>query len=391
MTRIAAANNLTIEYDQDYWRLITNGGGTDHVLVEAAAGKPLAYMPTFGSRRRLPDTGKLPTQYIQRVVLGWSGKDRSWHLGLMLEPELAEARGSRWCEIAHWHDPQRELYASLASSAGEHLAQTITRPFNFIPAREDQPDELPPVVRVSRATDTAETRAAVQAAPLPRAAAPHRAADYLPALPLKLDLWTLKRRDDNRLELTLAGSWARARLTRILWYTLWTAVYIVLSITTLRAGIALPNPAWLPYLGLASAVVLVLLIFVLFYQLITTPNRLLIEPSARAVIAMSGKTVRWRVDDIASVYVSQVASRRARRGKRTLHYGELNLLRQNGKFRHLIENGHNEERDTDFELNPVEEGVMEITADRVDSTMIGAGYYIAQMLGVRCYLDQRLK
>ena len=59
----------------------------------ANTGQPIKYLPVFAHKRRLPDTGRLPLDSIQRVVLGWSHEDESWHLGLLLGPELAEARG----------------------------------------------------------------------------------------------------------------------------------------------------------------------------------------------------------------------------------------------------------------------------------------------------------
>ena len=105
MEKISAAENITIEMEYEYWRLLQNGAEEPHVLVEARSGKPLNYIEEFASTRRLPETGSLPVNYIQRVVLGWSNVDKSWHLGLLLESELAQMRGSRWCEMAHWPDP----------------------------------------------------------------------------------------------------------------------------------------------------------------------------------------------------------------------------------------------------------------------------------------------
>ncbi len=138
MSRISAAQNLTIEIEDNRWRLLTNGDGPERVLVEAAPGEPLRYIPLFASKRHLPDIGVLPIERVQRVVLGWSGSDGAWHLGLMLDPDLAEMRGSRWCEMAHWIDPDRSLYGRQATEAGESLAESIAKPFNLIPPREEE-------------------------------------------------------------------------------------------------------------------------------------------------------------------------------------------------------------------------------------------------------------
>ena len=121
MDRISAAGNLTIEVKPESWRLIVNGNSQERVLVEVSPGEPIRYIPTFAAKRRLPDTGKLPIENIQRVVLGWSNEDESWHLGLLLTPELASARGSRWCEIARWPDPDVNVFSDIAHTLADQL------------------------------------------------------------------------------------------------------------------------------------------------------------------------------------------------------------------------------------------------------------------------------
>lgn len=364
MGRISAGNNLTIEMDASRWRLLVNGDGHERVLVEAAAGQPLRYMPTFGQRRRLPDTGTLPTLYIQRVVLGWSVKDEAWHLGLVLEPELAEARGSRWCEVAHWPDPERDLYVDLAAEAGERLAQAVTRPFDVIPPG-------------------AQTAPAVAPAP----------AKPLPDLPVKLDLWRVEPRGEHTVEFIRAASWARARVLRIVWYLIWIAVYLVLSIATLSGVIALPKPEFLPWLGLASAALLILMTLGLIVQLIRQPNRIVADGASGTVTALRGNSRRWRVErpEINSVYVSQVVSRKRKRGIETAHYGELNLYLTGGEFKFLLENGQTEQKIAEDEqaLNKAE--VVPLAPDRVETPLQIAGAHVARILGVPCWYDRRLK
>src|SRR6185369_11802124 len=152
MDRISAAGNLTIEVKPESWRLIVNGNSQERVLVEVSPGEPIRYIPTFAAKRRLPDTGKLPIENIQRVVLGWSNEDESWHLGLLLTPELASARGSRWCEIALWPDPVVNVFSDISSQAGRTLARTITRPFNLIEPPVEAERAPKPVVMPSLRT-----------------------------------------------------------------------------------------------------------------------------------------------------------------------------------------------------------------------------------------------
>src|SRR5512145_1151081 len=179
MDRISAAGNLTIEVSPERWRLIANGNGQEQVLVEALPGEPLQYRPAFAQKRRLPDTGKLPGEQIQRVVLGWSQQDEAWHLGLLLGPELAELRGSRWCEMARWPDPETGVFVEIANQAGRSLASALGRPYNFI---------------------TPEPKTETAAAP----------SVPLPVLPLELDQWTLEKAD--HLQLRRSSRWVRGHV-----------------------------------------------------------------------------------------------------------------------------------------------------------------------------------
>ena len=362
MNRISAAGNLTIELQPNRWRLLVNGNTEETVLLEANAGQPLRYLPRFGSKRRLPDSGALPVAYIQRVVLGWSNEDESWHLGLVLEPSLAQARGSRWCEIAHWPDPETTVFADVASQAGQSLARTITRPFNLIPPRvEPQAPPAPP----------------------------------LPDLPLKFDLWTLARADSNRLQFTRAAAWARSRAVRVLWYSFWVVMYILLAVTTLVRGIAMPSPAFLPYLGLAAALVLVGMIGHLLYQLLAAPNRIVVDAGSGNVIAFRGRRPRWQInrEQVLSVYVTQVLGKKGK--QRKIQHGELNLFLSGGRFLFLLEQGQPELVADDATLLPegdaAQDSVTTLAQADVRTDLQAAGMYIAQALNVPCLYDRRVR
>lgn len=358
MDRISAAGNLIIEMKPESWRLIANGGGQEQVLVEAAPGQPLRYLPVFAQKRRLPDTGALSSDQIQRVVLGWSNHDESWHLGLLLGTELASVRGSRWCEIARWPDPDTSVFGDMATQAGRSLASALGRSFNLI---EPQPN-------------------AVEAPPPP---------PPLPALPLHLDVWTLQK--DRVLQFRRDGKWARARVVCILWYTLLVAVYIVLSLLTLQGQIALPKPEFLPYLGLAVAALLVLGILYTLYQLMFTPNRIVIDSTARRITALTGSRVRWQLQPAGyqSIYVSQTLMKRSSKGDSAsvFSYGELNVLLTNGKFKYLLD--VSERFKSKEVVSSRDDLLVELTQENVHTDLQAAAMYVAQALGVPCWYDRR--
>lgn len=394
--RISAGNNLTIDMSADRWRLLVNGDSVERVLLEAATGEPLRYMPTFGQRRRLPDTGILPTLYIQRVVLGWSVKDEAWHLGLLLEPELAEARGSRWCEVAHWPDPERDLYADVATQAGTELAHTVARPFDLIPPRtgDNAPAAVASAPVMGGAVAPAYAPSYAPAAPVAPAAAPvYRPPVPLPSLPITLDDWQLQQVAADTLEFQRSGAWARGKIIRAFWYLLLVVIYLVLSITTLQGYIALPKPEFLPYLGLASAAILFLLAIATIIRVGRTPNRYVVK-AGQGVTALRGNSQRWHLPaaEIESVYASQVMGRKIRREKRTVHYGELSLLLKDGKFRFMLDNEQVEEKSISVDENtPAAEGVTPLHSTDVESSMQTAAAHVARVLALPAWYDQRLK
>jgi hypothetical protein len=354
MERISAAENLTIEMSKTQWRLIINGTAESRVLLEAAPGRPLNYPPAFATSRRLPAEGHLATDQIQRVVLGWSPSDEAWHLGLLLDNALAQPRGgSRWCEIAHWPDPNTNVFDALATQAGTALAEVVERPFHVVPPKPAAPPLPPP----------------------------------LPDLPLPLDdLWTLEQAD--HLQVVRHPSWARATVRRILWYVLWTVVYFLLIYATFTSGIAPANPAFLPYLGLVAAFILIGLIIKNIYLLRARPNRIEFDVRQRQVRGQRGKHTLWslRANELQSIYVSQVIGKR--RGKAAaVQYGEMNLLLVNGRFRHLF----NTENVPELEpILPVEaEAVTSLEPGQVKTALEAAALYVAQTLDIPAMHDQR--
>ncbi len=362
MDRISAADNLVIELEAEHWRLIANGDGGRNVLVEAQPGQPLRYIPNFAISRRLPEIGALPTDQIQRVVLGWSGSDAAWHLGLVLRPELAEARGSRWCEVASWPDPDRSVYDEVATRAGETLAQSLTRPFYLVPPKT-------------------VTETVVPQKPLLQ-------------LPLTVDIWTLQGNPKEQLEWVRAASWTRQTVRRILWYMFLTAIYTLLVVTSFTAGIAPVTPQVLPYLGIFSIVVLISLIIYHIYLLLTRPNRIVMDKATRTVRALRGTSERWRMDadKLQSVYVTHVmhkSNRRSTHNKPVAYYSELNLQLLNGEFHYILNTDQAQEYRSFPEDLVEEEAVKPLTPNDSHTPIQAAGLYMAQILGISCWYDKR--
>lgn len=360
MEQISAAENITIEMADDHWRLLSNGAYKPHVLVEAAPGQPLSYISEFARTRRLPTTGSLPVELIQQIVLGWSNLDESWHLGLLLDSELAEVRGSRWCEIAHWPDPSTSVFSDIATRAGESLAQVTTRPFHLVPPQPAQAEPEPP----------------------------------LPDLPLAFDdLWTLERSATGEVQFVRSGRWARDMTRRILWYTLWTIVYIILIVATLTSGIAPANPPFLPLLGVFAAMILAGLIGRNLYQLLTAPNRYVVDVHQRQMRAQRGSQVRWqlRAEQIQSVYVSQFVNQGKRRAnKPAVYYAEINLHLTSGKFQHIITTEQVEDYHPERDADGNNDSVDSLTTHNLATSLQAAGLYVAQALDLSAVYDRRI-
>lgn len=371
MTQISAAENLLIDITPNRWRLIQNGenGTQPRVLVEANGDPAFRYTAGFGRSRRLPGDGSLPIDYVREVVLGWSAQDEAWHLGFLLAKDMAEARGSRWCEIVHWPDPDQTVFAELAREAGETLAQTINRPFDLIRPRSAPAVEPPP---------------------------------DLPALPLVAGVWSLQptttAAGTSALVFVRASRWLVGRIFRAVWYLFLAVIYVALSIATLEtdlalpnAGTMLPNPELLPYLGIGVAVLLVGMVGYILIEIFTQPGRIIVDPAQRIVAAYRGSRQRWLVpaDDVQAVYVTQVVNKRGK--KRSIYHGELNLLLKDNRFKKLFE--HTEQEELPGETSgPAQDGVTPLDRYTMRGQFHAAGLYVAEALGsLPCWYDQRTR
>ncbi len=374
---ISAADNLVIETSPDNWRMLVNTNFVDNIqgdgiILEAIPGQPLRYTTVFARTRRLPKNGVLALNHIQRVVLGWSWDDEAWHLGLLLEDRLARARGSRWCEVAKWPDPEQDLYQDLAVKAGESLARNIGRPFNLVPLRDPGIETLPVSVP-------------------------------LPALPLELQEWRLGRAQNNGwLVFVRNPEWARERMRRIVWYGFWSVIYVLLSVMTMVSDIAPPRPDFLPYIGLVTAVLLVGLVGYSAYELRTTARRVILDPTTRRIWGTTrrGSKPVWRKgrEEVDSVYVTEVVdinlteATEEDKGQPVaadIFYGELNLRLTDGTYYFLL---NQEEPETITEpIYGVPGEVQPIEAGMITTKLQAAAAYIAEALDVPLWYDCRSK
>ncbi len=385
--RISAGGNLLIDAEPTRWRLLIHSSGVERVLLEVEAGQPIRVTPTFAADRRLTDAPLMPDQ-IDRIAVGWSASDEAWHIGLVLMPALAAQRGSRWVELAHFPDQHAALYAESAGRAGEKLAAQINRPFTFVPAKPAPPPK--PIE--------------IPAPPL----------NY--PLPIKLSGWTLIQRAPAQFDLVRAPSWGRTRLLRVLWYVILAGVFLVLAVSSLTSGIALPRmsginieiggrtlidlPAppseTLVIAGFVCAALMFLMAFITLVRTFRAIKRLNIDGEMRQVREMRGRRpVRsMAAAQLDSVYASLVVSKFNEKRppvSRRAHYGELSLRTKEGDFEHLANLLSIDDPIPVTETSSNQDQVTPLTTHTVYTPIHAAALYIARALDLPARLDQRMR
>jgi hypothetical protein len=345
----------------------------------------LHYNERFASTRRLPASGVLAYGQILQVIAGYQRADESWHLGVVLDADLTESRGSRWCELAHWPDPDTTTFVDVAQSAGRGLATALNVPFRLVGPR---PVETTPP------------------------AEPVKPAAPLPDLPLKAGIWTLQRASQGRAKIGVevqgdqlvfarSKSWVNRHYRRMIWHSIWAIIYLWLSLVTMRGDTALPNagtivpdPHILPYMGVVIAFGFVISVFYHAYRIRTEPNLILVDPATRTVSAWRDSYQRWSraISDVESLYVSETT--RQRRTQRGVDHGELNFYLSSGGFSHLLSQGEPEPEALapGADLNSARiEAVLPLTSDDVASPLQAMGLYVAQALGLPAFYDRRVR
>ncbi len=377
MTRIAVSANSLVDFDRERWRLIKlEAPAEPKLVVEAKQGASFRYNGYFAVSRDLPESGEILDADLKQVVLGWSQESTSWQLGLTLSEEVSLARSSRWFEILRLTNADKSHYEQTATQLGKALATTLDVPFvTTEPALEPEPE----------------------AEPIP-----------LVDLPLQLGMWRLQLSPDGdkngELQLLREERWMRGRIRQIGWYALWCVVYLWVSVATLTSDLGLPNagtlipdPAWLPYLGIVVAVLLVLGIVRQLWIVQREPDTIAINPVENSISGWRGARQRWKVNagGIQAVYASEVAKKRGRRP--TVTHGEINLHLLNGRFLPVITDP---EKIVDALLPGADaatekkrpEGVQALEPSAVSTALQAAAVHIAVSLGdVPVWYDRRLR
>ena len=345
--RIFADDHRLIELGANSWRLLSaNGNGQSEPLAETTDAPSLRCAPAFGTRQRLPGD-ELTATDIERVVLGWSASDETWHLGLILVPTVADARGSRWCGLARWKDPASEAHRAEAAEAGRALATVLAKPLAIVPPHPGE---------AHAATDT------------------ERAPAVLPALPYTLDDWVLTAPTATQLHFQLHANWARNRQIRGIFYLVWAALFLIMAVTSLTSGIRLPDPQVLPVLGFASGILLIVLGIRTFLQ---------VRRQTRAIDVDAA-------DQIDSVYASQVVKLKTRGTPvEQIRYGELNLLLRDGQFRPVITRLRFDIKQSPSAPAPTDGTLARLTEANARTPLQAAAVRMGLLLGVPAWDDRR--
>ncbi|MBX3063869.1 MAG: hypothetical protein U0528_09445 [Anaerolineae bacterium] len=299
---ISAANDLLVEYDAHRWALLLPSAPATPI-VEADA-QTVRYASAFGIARRLGSLGGLRPDQVSMVVVGYSSEDRNWHLGLMLDAALAQGRGGRWCELAQWPDDEE----TDAETAGRKLAAVIGRPFRLVTPQSPlgsstsmpaapasaysntsaganlgtytpapTPAMPPPDYQFGEVTRPLPPQIPVSVADTPvspaQAAAPE---PPLQPLPLTFGEWTAQEILGG-MQWSRTSKWRNDQIVRGLFFCVLAPIFAYLSIGALATNFAAVQPLWLPWVGVALALVMLLIGLSSFWAIwgspITTVDR----------------------------------------------------------------------------------------------------------------------
>ncbi len=406
MKTIKVSDGLVIKIDQDEWRLVTDRSD-GLTLFSAGADRPAwSYRPEFARLRGLPSEGALPPDVVEEVVVGWSAADSAWHLGLLLRPDLAAERGGRWCLVARWSSLAAPVEQAVVEEAGRALAAALGKRLRVVGPRpagaaRGMPAAAPPLQ---------ETPGMAQAVPAPESTAPRVPAPI--TLPLDLGDWRL-RQIDLGLQLEHAGVWSGGSLWHVLWRGGLAALFITISVLTLRSEYAPVQPAFLPYIGLAIGAGLTVAALVVVIRLLRTEVVVIDaeEQQVRRHLDLTSDVIAtYEFSEIAAVVATQISQGGRQRGEngtpdRMLHEGWLHLLleaprMETGKAREYrpedayvslayIDATEGEIVEAHFEGSRKDRQPVLLTRADATTNVLRAAVLMADAIGVAAYVDQR--
>ncbi|MCC7206849.1 MAG: hypothetical protein IT323_06060 [Anaerolineae bacterium] len=380
MPEIAAAD-LIIRFDDRAWVLQSSNSQSARPLVSARPSA-LEFAPPFAEARRLPVKSALEAESVAMIVVGFAAEDMGWHLGLLLQPELAMARGGRWCALARWGESEGEA----ARQAGMALADVIGRPFRLVPRPEPTPAPEAAAAQAERAAPAAP--AAQAALPLPE---PVRI-----GLPIDLGDWIVQE-DALGLLITRSRAWNRGVLWRGLFYLALAPTFGVLAIGALISRYAPVQPLWLPLLGLAIAVAMLIAAIWQFRARSRGP-RVVIDERAQIIriTTASGARVRTQspFEGVQYVLVSHAIARRQPPAGESGVGGRYHFIAEAwihafSPRRGFIELCYVPEVEGVVRAEESFKTARPLSLSEVDSPAHRAGLLVGSMVGVPVYTEER--
>jgi hypothetical protein len=132
----------------------------------------------------------------------------------------------------------------------------------------------------------------------------------------------------------------------------------------------------------------------ILYELLTYPDRIVVDEYRKYIVALRGGRKRWQIDGngLESVYVTQIVDKKGKKHK--IRHGEINLHRSGNDFYRVIEQ---QEKDEKVQLaetpdEKIEESIVALTSSKIRTELQAAGLYVAKALGeLPVWYDQRTK
>lgn len=357
-TTITADRNLSIEFDSDRWRLFLSRMPTEPDVLEATS-LGIFYSEAFANARRLPAEGQLLADSITFVGLGWSTDDQGWHLGLLLEPTYAQARGGRWCELARWDDSATGQAQLVAAG----LAEVLNKPMRIL-GREASPTDDLSGLRSTTPTYT---------------------------LPLSVGDWTVSESPVG-LEWVHSQAWNRDQLVRTAFFAIVTPLFGLLSVGALISPFAEVQPDWLPYVGLGLSAIMALLAALTFRGWWTARSTQVNRSQGvlRQMRRATRPTLQVPFEGIDYILVSHIVTRRqaVKESPRDLAIFEV-WIHASTTRRGFIDLCHTENIEGRLLRNFPSGTRVELSLPDLESAAHYAAWRIAKEIGVPIYAEQR--